>query len=119
MMGSTIQPSNKLNNEKLAKIEEEYNKLAHQRSAVIQDIIRIERTEDSRFLFEDADFSYETIKRLRDIMKELWLKIVNVCLIVTRYCHSYQSSNHYLFILCPDNALRSFTVADPPNKSCL
>jgi len=64
MTSSTIQPYNKLNNEKLAKIEEEYNKLAHQRGAVIQDIIRIERAEESRFLFEDADFSFETIKKL-------------------------------------------------------
>jgi len=56
--------SNKLNNEKLAKIEEEYNKLAHERGAVIQDIVRIERAEESRFLFEDADFSFETIKKL-------------------------------------------------------
>ena len=37
MTSSTIQPSNKLNNEKLAKIEEEYNKLAHQRGAVTTD----------------------------------------------------------------------------------
>ena len=63
-MSSTIQSPNKSNNEKLATIEEEYNKLAHQRGAVIQDIVRIERTEDSRFLFEDADFSYEMIKKL-------------------------------------------------------
>ncbi|MGA9154221.1 MAG: DUF3734 domain-containing protein [Candidatus Nitrosopolaris sp.] len=27
-------------------------------------VVRIERTEDSRFLFEDADFSFETIKKL-------------------------------------------------------
>jgi NTE family protein len=62
IMSSIIQSPNKFNNEKLATIEEEYNKIAHQRGAVIQDIVRIERTEDSRFLFEDADFSYETIK---------------------------------------------------------
>ena len=59
---NTIQSPNKSNNEKLATIEEEYNKLANRRGAVIQ--VRIERTEDSRFLFEDADFSYETIKKL-------------------------------------------------------
>jgi NTE family protein len=64
MTSRTIQSSNKLNNEKLAKIEEEYNKLVHQRGAVIQDIVRIERAEESRFLFEDADFSFETIKKL-------------------------------------------------------
>jgi NTE family protein len=64
IMSSTIQSPNKFNNEKLATIEEEYNKFAHQRGAVIQDTVRIERTEDSRFLFEDADFSHETIKKL-------------------------------------------------------
>jgi NTE family protein len=58
---STIHP---IHHEKLKKIEQEYNKLAHQRGAVIQDIVRIERTEESRFLFEDADFSIETIKKL-------------------------------------------------------
>jgi NTE family protein len=61
---NTIQSPDKLKNEKLTTIEEEYNKLAHQRGAVIQDIVRIERTEESRFLFEDADFSYEMIKKL-------------------------------------------------------
>jgi len=64
IMSSTSQSPNKSNNGKLATIEEEYDKLAHQRGAVIQDIVRIERTEDSRFLFEDADFSFETIKKL-------------------------------------------------------
>jgi NTE family protein len=64
IMSSTSQSSNKFNNKKLATIEEEYDKLAHQRGAVIQDIVHIERTEDSRFLFEDADFSLETIKKL-------------------------------------------------------
>ena len=65
--------------QKLKTIEQEYNKLAHQCGAVIQDIVRIERAEESRFLFEDADFSFETIKKLiaQGIMmqKELWLKI--------------------------------------------
>ena len=64
IMSSTIQSPNKFSNQKLATIEDEYNKLAHQRGAIIQDIVRIERTEDSRFLFEDADFSFETIKKL-------------------------------------------------------
>jgi NTE family protein len=58
---STIHP---IHHEKRKTIEQEYNKLAHQRGAVIQDIVRIERREDSRFLFEDADFSFETIKKL-------------------------------------------------------
>ena len=51
---NTIQSPNNSNNRKLPTIEEEYNKLAHQRGAVLQDIVRIERTGDSRFLFEDA-----------------------------------------------------------------
>jgi len=56
---STIHP---IHHEKLKTIEQEYYKLAHQRATVIQDIVRIERREDSSFLFEDADFSYEMIK---------------------------------------------------------
>jgi NTE family protein len=60
---SGVNNDNKLNKEKFTKIEEEYDKLAHQRGAIIQEIVRIERTEVSRSLFEDADFSDETIKK--------------------------------------------------------
>ncbi|MGH9934545.1 MAG: patatin-like phospholipase family protein [Nitrososphaerales archaeon] len=50
--------------EKIMKIEPEYHKLATQRGAIIKEIIRIERKEDSHFLFEDTDFSLATIKQL-------------------------------------------------------
>lgn len=50
--------------ERFVKIEPEYHKLAHARGAVIQEITRIERTEDTHFIFEDADFSIVTIKKL-------------------------------------------------------
>jgi NTE family protein len=60
---SDVNNDNKLKKEEFAKIEEEYDKLAHQRGAIIKDIVRIERTEESRSLFEDADFSVETIKK--------------------------------------------------------
>jgi len=46
------------------KIEPEYHKLACARGAIIKEIIRIERKEDSHFLFEDADFSIASIKHL-------------------------------------------------------
>lgn len=46
------------------KIEGEYHKLAEQRGAIIEDITRIERTEDLHFIFEDIDFSVATIKKL-------------------------------------------------------
>ncbi len=46
------------------KIEPEYHKLACERGAIIQGIIRIERKEESHFIFEDADFSVATIKQL-------------------------------------------------------
>lgn len=49
---------------RLNKIELEYHKLACERGAVIKEIIRIERQEDKHFLFEDADFSLVTIKKL-------------------------------------------------------
>ena len=46
------------------KIELEYHKLACQRGAIIREIIRVKRQEDSHFLFENADFSLATIKQL-------------------------------------------------------
>jgi NTE family protein len=46
------------------KIEKEYHQLASERGAIIDDIIKIERSEDVHFLFEDADFSLATIKKL-------------------------------------------------------
>ena len=46
------------------KIEPEYHKLACERGAIIEDIVCIERNEESHFLFEDADFSLVTIKQL-------------------------------------------------------
>jgi NTE family protein len=50
--------------ERFFKVEREYHKLAEQRGSVIQEIIRIERKEDLHFIFEDADFSLATIKKL-------------------------------------------------------
>lgn len=50
--------------ERLNKIESEYHKLACERGAIIREIIRIERQENKHFLFEDADFSLLTIKKL-------------------------------------------------------
>jgi NTE family protein len=49
---------------KLAEIEPEFNKLACQRGAIIKEIVRVERKEESHYLFEDADFSIGTIKKL-------------------------------------------------------
>jgi NTE family protein len=46
------------------KMELEYNKLARRRGAIIKKIVRIERPEKTHFLFEDADFSVATIKKL-------------------------------------------------------
>ena len=46
------------------KIEKEYHKLAREWGAIIDDIVRIERTEHVHFLFEDADFSLATIRKL-------------------------------------------------------
>lgn len=50
--------------ERFAKMEKEYNKLAGQRGAIIEEVVRIERKEDVPFIFEDADFSITTIKEL-------------------------------------------------------
>ena len=49
---------------RFTNIERQYNKLAEERGAVIEDITRIERAEDSHFLFEDVDFSIATVKKL-------------------------------------------------------
>lgn len=49
---------------RLHQIRSEYHKLCHERGALIKDIIRIERKEESQFLFEDADFSIATIRKL-------------------------------------------------------
>lgn len=50
--------------ERFRKIEYEYHKLAGSRGAIIDEITRIERSENIPFLFEDADFSLDTIKKL-------------------------------------------------------
>ena len=57
-------PLDDVNRKKLAEVEPEFNKLACQRGAIINEIVRVERKEDSHYLFEDADFSIETIKKL-------------------------------------------------------
>ncbi|MBV9668953.1 MAG: DUF3734 domain-containing protein [Nitrososphaeraceae archaeon] len=51
--------------DRFMKMELEYNKLARHRGAIIRELVRIERPEKSHhFLFEDADFSIATIKKL-------------------------------------------------------
>ncbi len=46
------------------KLEPEYQKLASERGAIIEEVIRIERKEETHFLLEDADFSKSTIQNL-------------------------------------------------------
>jgi len=60
---SNVQLDDKMK-EPFREIEKEYHKLADKRGAIIKRITRIERTEDVHFLFEDADFSIDTIKKL-------------------------------------------------------
>lgn len=50
--------------QRFTKLEPEYHKIADARGAIIDEIIRIERTEHTHYLFEDADFSLATIKKL-------------------------------------------------------
>jgi len=45
-------------------VEQEYHKLASERGAVIDQVVKIQRHEHQHFLFEDADFSIATIKEL-------------------------------------------------------
>lgn len=49
---------------RLQQIQQEYHKLCHERGAAMKDITRIERKEESQFIFEDADFSLPTIRKL-------------------------------------------------------
>ena len=44
--------------------EGEYCKLVQQREVIILNVLRIKRSEDTHFLFEDAHFSFDTIKHL-------------------------------------------------------
>jgi NTE family protein len=70
MITSNIKLKEKGNNDvellkdRFDKMELEYNKLARKRGAIIKEIVRIERPEKTHFLFEDADFSVATIKKL-------------------------------------------------------
>jgi NTE family protein len=50
--------------DKFIKLKSEYCKLAEERGTIIEEMIKIERSEDVHFLFEDADFSIITIKKL-------------------------------------------------------
>jgi NTE family protein len=50
--------------DRFRKLEPEYHEIANARGAIIDEITRIERTEHTHFLFEDADFSIATIKKL-------------------------------------------------------
>ena len=45
-------------------LKPEYSKLVVKRGAIIRDMVKIERKEESHFLLEDADFSKKTITRL-------------------------------------------------------
>jgi NTE family protein len=49
---------------KFSSIEKEYHEVAQARGAIIDQIVRVQREENSHFLFEDADFSITTIKNL-------------------------------------------------------
>ena len=50
--------------ERFLKLEQEYHKVATVRGAIIEQVVKIERKEDVHFIFEDADFSAPTIKKL-------------------------------------------------------
>ncbi len=56
-------PDNK-DKSKIKEIKKEYQRLVFEQGAIIRKITRIERREDMHYLFEDADFSSETIRKL-------------------------------------------------------
>jgi NTE family protein len=55
---------NETDKAKFEEIGQEHDRLVFEQGAVIKKIIRIERKEDIHYLFEDADFSHETITGL-------------------------------------------------------
>jgi NTE family protein len=57
-------PLDQKTRKRFAAIESEYQKVACERGAIIKEIVRIERNEGTHYLFEDADFSLDTIKNL-------------------------------------------------------
>jgi len=57
-------PLDEKNKKKFVELESEYHKLACERGAIIKEIVRVERKEESHYLFEDADFSVDTVKKL-------------------------------------------------------
>ena len=50
--------------EEFAKIEKRYQRVARERGAIIENVVKIERKEDVPFIFEDTDFSISTIRKL-------------------------------------------------------
>ena len=50
--------------ERFMQLEKDYHKVATIRGAIIEEVVKIERREEVHFLFEDADFSTMTIRRL-------------------------------------------------------
>ena len=57
-------PLDEKNKKKFNELESEYHRLACERGTVIKEIVRVERKEESHYLFEDADFSVDTVKKL-------------------------------------------------------
>ena len=57
-------PLDEKNKKKFDELESEYHKLACERGTIIKEIVRVERKEESHYLFEDADFSGDTVKKL-------------------------------------------------------
>jgi NTE family protein len=49
---------------KFSSIEKKYHRVARRRGTIIEKVVKIERKEDVPFIFEDADFSISTIKKL-------------------------------------------------------
>jgi NTE family protein len=69
-------PLNENNKKKFDELESEYHKLTCERGSIIKEIVRVERKEESHYLFEDVDFSIYTVKKLiqngeKDAIKSL------------------------------------------------
>lgn len=61
IQSSSLDENNRKNFEEL---QPEYQKLARAHGGIIKQIVRVDRNENTHFLFEDVDFSLQTIKNL-------------------------------------------------------
>ncbi|MDQ3851695.1 MAG: hypothetical protein M3299_02555 [Thermoproteota archaeon] len=66
LLSDIIAKSGKSNElrEQLSKLKKQYNKITAERGTLIKSLVRIQRKEKIHYLYEDADFSKDTVRKL-------------------------------------------------------